>query len=68
VPEPGSSAHGTSTRTQHYNVDSQGRRWKFLARGPRSGGLGTEVPQWGPGAKAVGDFVTHPEAEALYEK
>ena len=47
----------------------QGRRWKFLAGGPRSAGLGDESSQ-GPGAKPGMESggQNPPEAEALFEK
>jgi len=37
--------------TRDGQAESQRQRLKFLAGGPRSGGLTTEVPQLGPEAK-----------------
>jgi len=33
------------------NVQDQGHSQKFLSEGDKTGGLGTEVPQRGPGAE-----------------
>jgi len=30
---------------------NQGRSQKFVSDGDKTGGLGTKVPQWGPGAE-----------------
>jgi len=45
----------------------QGRSQKYVSEGDKTGGLGTEVPQWGPGAEPWwGPGAKPPEAEDIY--
>jgi len=60
-------ASGESETLQ--SVHGQGRSQKFVSGGGKTGGLGTEVPQRGPGAEPWwGSGAKLPEAEDMYAK